>query len=146
VSEAGNSAPARISRFALVGIVSTLLYALLAMAFSELTRWPAAVGSLVAYVLAGVFSYTAHRSFTFRSDRSHRQAAPRFIGLSLVGYGIATAAPLLLTDWAGLPNVFAVGLTSLLVPALNFVLMRAMVFTSPSGQVETQVIGGGHDR
>jgi putative flippase GtrA len=131
VSEAGSSEPARISRFALVGVVSTLLYAL---------------GSLVAYVLAGVFSYTAHRSFTFRSDRSHREAAPRFIGLSLVGYGIATAAPLLLTDWAGLPNVFAVALTSLVVPALNFVLMRAMVFVRPSGQVESQVIGTGHDR
>lgn len=117
-----------VLRFAAVGVASTLLYAGLALAATALLPGPAAVAALAAYALAAVFSYTAHRRFTFRSDRPHAEAAPRFVGLSLVGWGIAAAAPALETDWAGLPPVMPIATTVVLVPLVNFVLMRRMVF------------------
>ncbi|KAB0682636.1 GtrA family protein [Aureimonas leprariae] len=126
----GPQAPAEALRFAGVGLLATALYAALASWGTASLDLPPAMASLFAYALAGVFSYFAHRRVTFRSNLRHRETSPRFALLSVSGYAIALAAPILLVDMAGLPAPVAFAFVSLAVPALNFLLMRRLVFRS----------------
>jgi len=119
-----------LARFGLVGIAATILYAALAAAFvkSEWFGFSPIRASLAAYAAAALFSYLAHRSVTFMSRGSHRSGAPRFLMLAAIGFAIAYGAPALLTAKLGLPLIFPIMITCLLVPAINFVVLDRWVF------------------
>ena len=55
----------RVVRFGLVGIAATALYALIAFLLTFVIPGSAAIASLIAFSLSGVFSYFGHRRFTF---------------------------------------------------------------------------------
>jgi len=119
---------ARLFRFGSVGVAATLLYAAIAWGLTAGARMGAAPASLTAYAMAGVFSYLAQKRFTFRSSAAHGDAAPRFIAASLVGAGIAAAAPLILTDQLRLPAFVAIAVTCGLVPLMNYLVLDRLVF------------------
>ncbi len=121
----------RPATLAVVGGLSTLLYAALAFLGTHLTPLPAAVASLMAYGSAAGLSYLAHRAFTFRLSGSHAGAPLRFAALSLAGYGIAFAAPLLLTDMAGYPPILPILVTCIAVPVFNAWALARLVFRAP---------------
>ncbi|MER9657419.1 GtrA family protein [Mesorhizobium sp. M0152] len=114
----------------MVGIAATILYAALAAAFvkSERLGFSPVEASLAAYAAAALFSYLAHRSKTFMSSGPHRSEAPRFLVLAAIGLAIACGAPALLTAKLGLPLIFPIVITCLLVPAINFVVLDRWVF------------------
>ncbi|CDX37364.1 Gtra family protein [Mesorhizobium sp. SOD10] len=118
----------RLVRFLVTGIGATLLYALLAAAFSAATPMKPALSSVLAYALAAVFSYAGHKCFTFVSSGAHRFEAPRFAVLTLIGLTTSFALPASLTDGLGLPTQIPVALTCLLVPLFNYVVLRHWVF------------------
>ena len=122
---------ARLVRFGAVGVSSTLLYAAIAWTLTGGARMGAATSSLLAYAAAGVFSYLAQRNFTFRSTATHREAAPRFVAVCVLGAAAAAAAPLLLTDRLGLPPLVAIGVTCVLVPLINYLVLSRLVFRGP---------------
>ncbi|WP_192247034.1 GtrA family protein [Mesorhizobium silamurunense] len=119
-----------LARFASVGLVATILYAVLTTVFagSDWLGLAPVEASLAAYAAAAVFSYLAHRSFTFMSAGSHRSQGPRFVLLTLAGLAVAYAAPWLLTVTFGLPLVVPVLLTCLAIPALNLLMLDRWVF------------------
>ncbi len=118
---------AKLVRFAGVGGAATVIYAALAAILGALAVG-AVAASLLAYALAGLFSYFGHKRVTFRSDRAHGEEAPRFVAASAMGAGIATAAPLVLTDALHLPGLVAIGFTCVAVPAMNFLVLDLLVF------------------
>ncbi len=124
------SAPWRLVRFGLVGGVSTVIYAAFAWIFTVSLGMPAVLGSILAYCLAAVFSYNAHRRVTFRSDRPVAEEAPRFAGISLAGWIVAIISPLILTNGWGLPPVVAIVFASVAVPIMSFVGLERFVFRS----------------
>jgi putative flippase GtrA len=127
--------PARLLRFAGVGLVSTALYAALACWGTAQLHLAPSIASLLAYAAGAVFSYFGHRCITFRSRLPHRETSSRFAFFAVWGYAVALAAPLLLTDIGGLPAPVAVAFVSLAVPLLNFALLQRLVFArrlSPS--------------
>ncbi|AZO24267.1 MULTISPECIES: GtrA family protein [unclassified Mesorhizobium] len=119
-----------LARFGSVGVVATILYAALAAVFagSERIGLGPVEASLAAYAGAALFSYLAHKFFTFMSDGSHRSQAPRFALLTAIGLAVAYAAPWLLTVKLGLPLFVPVLLTCLVIPALNFLVLDRWVF------------------
>ncbi|MES0000061.1 GtrA family protein [Mesorhizobium sp. M0051] len=119
-----------LARFGLVGVAATILYAALADVFvkSERFGFSPVQASLAAYAAAALFSYLAHRSVTFMSRGLHRSEAPRFLLLAAIGLAIAYGAPALLTAKLGLPLIFPIMITCLLVPAINFVVLHRWVF------------------
>lgn len=121
----------RPATLVLVGGASTLAYAALAWLGMRWLALPAAIVSLIAYALAAAGSYFAHRRFTFAVSGGHGAAPARFAALSLAGYAIAFAAPLLLTDIMGHPPIWAILLTSLAVPVINAVALARLVFRAP---------------
>ncbi|AZO08676.1 MULTISPECIES: GtrA family protein [unclassified Mesorhizobium] len=119
-----------LARFASVGLVATILYAVLTAVFagSEWLGLAPVEASLWAYAAAALFSYLAHRSFTFMSAGPHRSQVPRFVLLTLAGLALAYAAPWLLTVTLGLPLAVPVLLTCLAIPALNLLVLDRWVF------------------
>ncbi|TIS60955.1 MAG: GtrA family protein [Mesorhizobium sp.] len=119
-----------LARFASVGLVATIIYAVLTAVFagSDWLGLAPVEASLAAYAVAALFSYLAHRSFTFMSAGSHRSQAPRFVLLTLAGLAVAYAAPWLLTVTFGLPLAVPILLTCLAIPALNLFMLDRWVF------------------
>ncbi|MER8388648.1 GtrA family protein [Mesorhizobium sp. M0166] len=119
-----------LARFGSVGIAATILYAVMATALVKSQRFDLSpVGaSLVAYTVAALFSYLAHKFVTFASSGSHRTEAPRFFLLTATGFAVAYAAPALLTAKLGLPPIIAILVTCLLVPAVNLLMLDRWVF------------------
>jgi putative flippase GtrA len=120
--------PWRLVRFGLVGGVSTVIYAVFAWVFTVPFGAPPVVASLVAYCFGAVFSFTAHRRITFRSDRPIGEQAPRFAGISFAGWIVAILSPLVLTDAWHLPAVVAIVFASIAVPIMSFIGLERFVF------------------
>ncbi len=124
----GPEDPWRVVRFAIVGVGSTLIYAVLAYLFTVRLQLPAVVGSVLAYCCGAVFSYTTHRRVTFRSDRPVVEEVSRFAGISFAGWIVAIISPLILTNAWGLPPIVAIVFASIAVPLLSFLGMERFVF------------------
>lgn len=142
----------RLVRFLVTGVGATLLYAFLAEVFSAALPMNPALGSVLAYALAAIFSYAGHKYFTFASGGAHRFEVPRFLILTLVGLAISFALPAVLSGWLGLPMRIPVGLTCILVPLVNYIVLRHWVFgqatlrQEASGQETSgQVLAGSRD-
>ena len=118
----------RLARFALIGVGSTLLYAVLAFAFGALPEFGAISSSLAAYAIAAVFSYSGHKFVTFASAGTHKDEAPRFFLATGLGLAIATAIPWLVTGVLGFWPWIAVVLTCVCVPIANFIILDKWVF------------------
>lgn len=121
----------RVSRFALIGGASTLIYAACASALSGVggreVLSPVAA-SIAAYGIAAVFSYAGHKYFTFVSRGAHALELPRFLALTASGLAVATAAPGILTGMLGLPPAVPILFTCIAVPVVNYVVMGRWVF------------------
>jgi putative flippase GtrA len=134
--------PGTLFWFAAIGLGATVLYAILALLFERGLGVKAVVASVLAYAIAGSFSYLGHKVITFASAADHRREAPRFAATALVGLAIATGAPGLLTHLLGLPSWAAVAFTCLAVPAASFTAMQRWVFARPAGPQLTRAPAG----
>ena len=121
----------RVSRFALVGIGSTLIYvsfALLLSSGSEAAVLPAAPALIMAYAIAALFSYTGHKHFTFGSEGAHTFEAPRFLAVTAAGLCFSWILPTILVDELGLPPFVPIVATCIVVPAVNYFVLGRWVF------------------
>lgn len=75
-------------RFALVGVANTVLgYAVILLLHYGL-GWQPVLANAGGYVVGGGVSYVLNRRFSFRSDRPHAQALPRFIAAVAMSFGV----------------------------------------------------------
>lgn len=117
----------RLSRFAAIGILSTVLYAALALAFNGLGV-EATGASVLAFVFAAIFSYSGHKYVTYVSGGRHAFELPRFLVLSAAGLAVVSMLPALLTGVLGLPAVVPILLACIVVPTVNYVVLGRWVF------------------
>jgi len=125
----------RVSRFALIGGMATLIYVVLAFVLSGGAGpviLPAVAASIAAYAVAAVFSYSGHKYFTFVSGGAHVFEAPRFAALTALGLGISWLVPAVMADGLGLSPAWPIIVTCLVVPVLNYVVLERWVFASRS--------------
>lgn len=128
----GRSEPARILRFAAIGGVSTLIYAVVTLALSDRhgLGMPATIASIAGYGAGAVFSYCGHRFVTFMSDGAVGFEIVRFACATAIGFLLSVGLAVILTDVAGLPPLVPVAIASILVPVLNFIILRKFVFVA----------------
>lgn len=120
----------RMSRFAAIGIIATVLYAALALAFTRLGV--AATGaSVLAFMLAAVFSYAGHKYVTFVSGGRHVFELPRFLVVSAAGLAVVSVMPAVLTGMLGFPAAVPILLACVVIPAINYVVLGRWVFRNP---------------
>lgn len=118
----------RLLRFTAVGLGALAAYAAIVTLLTGLGFGPAWLASGTAYALAAVWSYVGHRRISFRSDSPHEITGPRFAVVTLTGQGLAVAIPALVTDVAGLPQLWATTAVCIVCPAASFVLHSRFVF------------------
>ena len=122
-----------LSRFVLVGVAATILYAVLALAFDRLLPDRAGpLTSLLAYGVAAMFSYVAHRAFTFASEGDRRVEIPRFAVLTASGAAVSFAVPLVMHTALGLTLGAAVLRVCVLLPLIHFLVLDRWVFRDRS--------------
>ena len=117
----------RLSRFAAIGILSTVLYAALALTFNGLGI-QATGASVLAFGIAAVFSYAGHKYVTYVSGGRHAFELPRFLALSAAGLAVVSMLPALLSGVLGLPAAVPVLFACIVVPAVNYVVLGRWVF------------------
>lgn len=113
--------------FLFVGGFATGLQYVLALLFAYLLGMSAPLASTLGYAISAVANYLLNARLTFRSTRSHRQTAPRFIVVA--GTGLALNY-LLLSCFVGfgLHVVIAQILTTLFVILWNYVINALWTF------------------
>ncbi|MBZ9991769.1 GtrA family protein [Mesorhizobium sp. BH1-1-5] len=128
----GRSESARILRFAAIGGISTLIYAVVTLALSDRHGFgmPATTASIAGYGAGAVFSYCGHRFVTFMSDGAVGFEIVRFACATAIGFLLSVGLAVALADIAGLPALVPVAMACALVPVLNFVILRKFVFTA----------------
>ncbi len=85
----------------MIGAGTTVIYAVLALAFSY-SGIAATGASVLAFLIAAVFSYAGHKYVTFASDGSHTFEVPRFLTVSATSLTIVSVLPAVLTGVFGL--------------------------------------------
>jgi putative flippase GtrA len=128
----GTGSYRRLSRFALIGIASTLIYAVCAFLLSVLPApaLTAALASVAAYIIAAIFSYVGHKYVTFVSPGAHAFEVPRFFLLTALGLCFSWLLPLVLVDGLGMRPVFSIAIICVVVPATNYFVLDRLVFAS----------------
>jgi putative flippase GtrA len=97
-------------RFGWVGVLTVTLYAGQMWALSRLNDWPTWLNATVADGPCLLFNYLAHRSFSFRSEKRHVEAGPRYLIVQLTGLCINSTVLWYSVDymrWAFLPTQLA---------------------------------------
>jgi putative flippase GtrA len=93
-------------RFGWVGFFTLGVYAVEMWALGRLNDWPTWIKATLSYVPCLVLNYFLHRTFTFRSDKQHMEAGPRYLGIQLGGLAINSGVLWLGVDvmhWPYLP-------------------------------------------
>ena len=121
---------AQLARFAAVGTAATGLYLSTAGLLEHYTGIPVSIAASVAFIVVVTTNYILHYFWTFRTDRSHASAIPRFISTSLGGLAINYAVVQFGTRWANLPKTWILLLGVALVVVWNYLLSRGWVFVS----------------
>lgn len=117
--------------FSAVGTATTLSYFILAALISSVLPVSAAVASAGAYVISAVLSYYGHRNMSFASIGSHSVEVPRFVATTAVGLFLASLLPLA-ADQMRWPPAFVFAVVCLVIPLVNFFLLRGWVFRTGS--------------
>lgn len=96
-----------------------------------LSRLGLAPSTAAAAALAPVLavSYLGHKAKTFKSRGAHVREAPRFLVLAAADFALAGAAPVV-AALAQAPRWTGFAALTVLIPLLNFGLMRLWVFRS----------------
>ncbi|AXE30788.1 GtrA family protein [Chromobacterium phragmitis] len=117
--------------FGVVGVSAMLLH----FALVTLALVPLGVPPLIANVLGflGAFqlSYWGHRHFTFEARHvPHRQALPRFFGVSCLSFCVNEAMYFLLLRFTALDYRVSLAIVLFAVATLTFLLGKLWAFSS----------------
>ncbi|MEM1376671.1 MAG: GtrA family protein [Pseudomonadota bacterium] len=116
-------------RFAVVGGVATVGYvALYAFFVSQFPSAHETLIAIIAYSLCAIYSYLAHKRFTFQNADAHSLTGPRFVLTTGLGLITAIAIAFLAGTMLGFSAVVVASLTAIAVPILNLVLLDKFVF------------------
>ena len=78
------------------------------------------IATLWGFIAGAGVSYVLNRRYTFRSDRPHRAAAPRFLAVSVGGFLLNGAVMWLLNEYWGVPYLLAQVVATAVVLFWNF--------------------------
>jgi len=125
----GHAEAARILRFAAIGGMSTLIYAVATLILCEPRGgMSAASASVFGYGGGAIFSYCGHRFVTFMSDGAVGFEIARFVCATAIGFLLSTGLAVVVSGLVGQRPFVPVAIASVLVPIMNFIILRKFVF------------------
>lgn len=126
------SVKAQFVKFALVGGLATALHYAILVVLVEGLRWPPVAATSVGFVVSALGNYLLNRRFTFRSQRRHVEAAPRFAVVAVVGFWINAGVVWLAFNAAGLHYLVAQVVATLATVGWTFGANRHWTFSHPA--------------
>jgi putative flippase GtrA len=122
------SVKAQFVKFALVGGFATMLHYAILVVLVEGPRWPPVAATSVGFTVSALGNYLLNRRFTFRSQRRHVEAAPRFAVVAVAGFWINAGVVWLAFDAAGLQYLLAQVIATLATFCWTFLANRHWTF------------------
>ncbi len=114
--------------FAGVGAIGTAAQYLVLVLLVEGPAVNPVLASTLGFGLGAIVNYLLNYHYTFRSDKSHLEAASKFFSVALVGALTNTLLMYLGTEWLGLNYLLAQILATGAVLVQNFLLNRYWTF------------------
>lgn len=108
-------------RFGLVGLAGTLVYYAVLWTLVELARLPVMLATCCAFVLVVSENYLFHRFSTFQSVKPHREAVPRFMIVSGLGFCVNATIMSVGLHRFGLSYLSVQAIALVVVVACNFI-------------------------
>lgn len=118
----------RLGRFAVIGLLNAILYALATWWFVTSGHMAPESASLFGYVACIPFAYLGHRWVTFTSSGNFPVEAVRFIAVHVTGLLVSWCVMDLVANRLGLHFTVGIVAAVVLVPLLTFVVLDRFVF------------------
>ena len=115
-------------RFSVVGVLATTVHVAMAVALIELGGWRPVPGNGAAFMAALLASYVANYYWTYRSNRPHAGALPRFAVVALSGFALNSLLMHSVVTQFHLNYRFGLALVVLVVPVLSYVANKRWAF------------------
>ncbi len=119
-------------RFALAGGVVGLVYLLTTTLLAYVVGVPFQVALAIGFCLATTIHFTLQRMFVWVHHEEFalpmRRQAPLYLSVAGAQYAVTAASTALLPRALGLPTELVYLATAMLVPAVNFVVLRHAIF------------------
>jgi len=119
-------------RFVVVGCIVTATHFAVLISLVEVGHWPPVLATATAFLVAVTVSYALNGLWTFRIWDSHRQRAPRFVVVSLIGLGLNTGVFWVVLS-LGAVYILAQVAASATVMFWNFEANRRFTFAAQHG-------------
>lgn len=120
--------------FAGVGVVAAVAHYGVLIVLVELGGIAPVIATLWGFLAGAAVSYILNRRYTFRSDRPHRAAAPRFLVVSVGGFLLNGVVMWLLNEQLGVHYLAAQVIATLIVLFWNFSANRWWTFRDTGSQ------------
>ena|SRR5665213_3303086 len=125
---------ARFARFALVGLLATMVQYCLLIVGVEVGRLSPTLSSGLGFVVGAILNYILNYRFTFQSSRSHWSAAYRFLLVAGVGLLLNVLLMQLMTRRWRLQYVMAQMIVTIIVLFWNFSGNAFWAFVTPAAR------------
>ena len=119
-----------IGPFLSIGCIAALTHQLVVIVLVEATVVVPSFANPLGFGVAWLLSYVGHRKFTFRSNLSHWQAAPRFFCVSLFSLFCNQVIFVLLLTFTPLHYTISLFITLAAVSVLTYLLSAKWAFYS----------------
>ena len=117
----------RLLRYALSGAIAAIIYMGVTAGIHNTWGVDLSISSALGYSAAMPCAYLLHRYVSFASKHPVAVEAPKFIQQSVFSILLAAILPRILHA-AGMPLAAALGLTTLAVPVINYMMFSLWVF------------------
>jgi putative flippase GtrA len=115
-------------RFVSVGAIGTVLHYAILVFFVTVLNSDPAIGAMAGATAGAAFNYWLNHRFTFRSERPHKEALPRFLLIASVGVLLSGAIVKALT-LATFNYMLSQVVATLTILILNFFLSKLWIFS-----------------
>lgn len=118
--------------FLSVGVLATACHYAMMIALVESEILGPVIAATIGATIGAIVSYGLNRTKTFRSERPHTEAAPRFFLIAAFAVFINAALMALFTKMAGLPYIFAQIIATGIIVLLTFSGNKFWTFNTDS--------------
>ncbi len=118
-----------VTRYFFVGLLGTIAHFSLLYISVEYFSISPIVGSSAAFIWVVIQSYFLNRNWTFKSDRRHMSAIPRYVAVSIFSFICNLVIMSTMLNVFGLPYMLAQATVVLVIPLSNFLLIKHWTFS-----------------
>ncbi len=115
-------------RFLGVGGLATIFQYALLILFVELLFIPKVPSSIISFSLSALLNYWLNFHFTFKSNKSHKEALPKFLIIALIGLLINTCVFMLSIKYLGVYYLVAQIIATAVTLVWNFTVNNLWTF------------------